>query len=263
MDRSDRNAFLMIIIILVVCIVSLVVVLVVSWRITGPAFRGIFSGTARYIHLQNLNYNFSVPKPTIVDEVIAEVEEEKDEVILAHDTASRSYDYNFKIPARSVDESTFHIQDAILSDAQLGLLETGQIANLGTRFNLEIPRIAVDSPVYQGLDAEELLKQGFWVYPSSGLLGQGEVVMLCHRRYFFPDDHRSCWYLDHVLKGDSMFVDVDGTKLEYEVDDVRIFEAEDPEIYNIDRNSDRIRIITCTPLYSDTHRLVVYAKRKI
>ncbi len=176
------------------------------------------------------------------------------------------YNYNFYVPAAPPSKENIQelqsIPDAIITDAQLAGYGSSQDQNAGSAgFGIRIPKIGVDSPVVQGLGANDLLEQGFWVHPNSGQLGKGLVTMLCHRRYFGPYDPRSCWFLDRLEKGDEIQMGYEGKDLIYEVVGVNEYEGSNPLIYNFSETDDYIKIVTCTPLYSNQNRLVVLAKR--
>ncbi|MCA9387041.1 hypothetical protein KC669_03330 [Candidatus Dojkabacteria bacterium] len=62
MDKQNRNTFILLIVVFIVCIVALVAVLTISWRIVGGSVTSAVNSVARYIQLQNLDYNFKVPE---------------------------------------------------------------------------------------------------------------------------------------------------------------------------------------------------------
>ncbi|MCA9380853.1 hypothetical protein KC678_01170 [Candidatus Dojkabacteria bacterium] len=62
MDKQNRNTFILLIVVFIVCIVALVAVLTISWRLVGGSVTSAVSSVARYIQLQNLDYNFKVPE---------------------------------------------------------------------------------------------------------------------------------------------------------------------------------------------------------
>lgn len=178
--------------------------------------------------------------------------------------AQTAYNYNFGVPeyeSSEIDVAAIQsFPDAIIEDATLAGYGQGDGV---TQVNLQIriPKIGVNSPVVQGLGADDLLEQGFWVHPGSFELGEGEVTMLCHRRFFGPYDPRSCWFLDSMSKGDEILLDLYDLTLEYRVVGVNVFNGDDPLIYTFSPDRDYIKLVTCTPLYSNEQRLVVLAER--
>lgn len=273
--KNNRSVFLMVALVVIVCVAALVVISSFAWRIIERPVNRVISEISKVIRVNTTDYNFAIPtvnaseqptpneqQPTTNDEPDPISLEDSFNASVKDVVADKAYNYNFRVPRRddSVDASQFRIRDAILDDA----LVASFASNLGdaqTKIKIQIPSIGVDSPAWQGLGAEDLLLKGFWVYPSSTNPGVGEIAMLCHRRYFGPNDPRTCWYLDKVQKEDPIYMMYEETVLEYRVTDVIVLEANDPEIYNLSATEDSIRIVTCTPLYSDTHRLVVKAER--
>jgi LPXTG-site transpeptidase (sortase) family protein len=211
----------------------------------------------------------STQTPQTNEPIPAEPQNEEPEVqpIPTINVAKLTLNYNFAIPAareNPITKSEFiGFSDAILDDALLAEFGNSggdnEIAQPDLR--IRIPKISIDSPVYQGLGADHLLKLGFWIYPGSYGLGEGEVVMLCHRRYWGPYHPHSCWFLDKVAVGDEIFMNYNGQDLTYRIAGVNVFDAQDPLIYTISEKGDYIKIVTCTPLYSNKQRLVVLAER--
>jgi LPXTG-site transpeptidase (sortase) family protein len=285
-NKEDRTTAIILITVIIVCVISLIAVSTIIWSIIKSPLKQITGDFGREIKLQTLDYNFKLADYTDQDEKAEEKpaeepkkeekkkDEKKEEQPAKEEKAEqeepkREYDYNFTIPAKPATAILSPIEianlqgfpDAILDDATLASSTNWQ-STPQTNLRIRIPKIGIDGPVLQGQDAANLLNQGFWIYPGSYTLGKGEVVMLCHRRHFGPYDPRSCWFLDHVGINDEIFMDFNGNTLKYRVVGVNMFEANDPLIYSISPSDDYIKVVTCGPLYSNTHRLAVLAKRE-
>lgn len=299
MSKQDRNTAFTIIIVLVVCTLSLVVVGASLWRIIGPGLEAALVFVGLKVKVSTSNYNFVVPardevaqnnpspapqpqpapQPTpapnpqpnpVPPPVSAGSDEDLSYVYPTLDPYAEpnpfkivpaNYSYNFPVPPRQEtgeDSSLGIFQDAILTDAQLAGYGQGQGVNSDLFF--EVPKIGIKSPVWQGLGSEALLKKGFWVYPGSHPLGQGEMVLLCHRRYFGPYDPRTCWNLDKIVVGDSMAIRKGQQTLNYTVISTAVVDPESAAVYTISDTENFLKIVTCTPLYSNAKRLVVVAK---
>jgi LPXTG-site transpeptidase (sortase) family protein len=288
MDKEARNTFLIIAIVLIASTVSLVVIFNLIWDILQRPVDSVITTVSDIVDRSiEIDYNFEVPEinnelAEQVDEEPQEEEEEPEPVaeetplqdekptedieIVAKNPEinARVIDYNFTIPelpeSEKEPEGFKSIPDAIVDDAKLAeALYAGNPAQVN--FNIQIPKIGINSPVLQGRGSDELLTKGFWVHPGSHTLGEGEVVMLCHRRYFGPYDPRSCWFLDKLQKGDEIFINYSDVQLTYKVVGINVFDGDDPLIYSISDEDDYIKISTCTPLYSNAQRLVVLAER--
>ena len=126
---------------------------------------------------------------------------------------------------------------------------------------IKINSIGVSSPIVQGPDGDAALDQGMWLYPTS--YEKKEKILLCHRRYFGLHNPKTCWYMDRVKLGDIIEVsDKNGTVYKYRIVSQSVREGADLSVYRAS-NDDVIKVITCTPLGSSSHRLVTIASRVI
>lgn len=267
MKKEDRNTAIIILVVLVVCTVSLVAIGSSLWNIVSPAVNAVLNFVGINIRLATVDYNFSLATNQTPAVIASSTTSQASPTTTSSATPvipAASYNYNFPIPALGeVSGSEIAItglEDAILTDAQLAGYGSGTDTPQ-TELILEIPKIQVTSPVFQGLGGDDLLKRGFWVYPTSSSPGKGELIVLCHRRYFGPYDPRSCWNLDKITPGDE--INLRGslnTQVKYRVIAVNVFPAADPNIYRASDTDNYLRIVTCTPLYSNANRLVVLAE---
>lgn len=272
MKKEDRNTAIIIIVVLVVCTVSLVAIGSSLWNIISPGVNAALNFIGINIRLATVDYNFSIATNSQVTTTSSESTSSSSSASTTSESTSSSapsvvpasYSYNFPVPTAAAvgtgSSAVAGLRDAILTDAQLaGYGSTNETPQ--TELIVEIPKIQVVSPVFQGLGGDDLLDRGFWVYPTSKALGKGEIILLCHRRYFGPYDPRSCWNLDKVSAGDEIFVRGSlNTTLKYKVIATNVFEANDPLIYTTSDTDNYLKIVTCTPLYSNANRLVVLAE---
>jgi LPXTG-site transpeptidase (sortase) family protein len=269
-DRRDRNLIFFMGGVLLVCIIALVAVVNSIISTFAPIVNDISRLISSLTVVQTTDYNFPVEEKNIDVKTTSEnndikleenttVKIEEKPLVAVEDT-----DYNFFVPEiSSVEYDREFFPDAILDDAKLLALADLNENVFPANISIYIPKIKVASPVLQGFNSEELLNQGFWISPTSHVLGKGEVVLLCHRRHFGPNDPRSCWYLDNLSQNDEIILRVDTKELKYSVVGINTFDAEDPLIYSLSKDDDLIKIVTCTPLYSNAQRLVVLAKRQV
>jgi len=297
MNKEQQSTFIMIATILIVSIITFIAIFNIIWGIVAEPLNSAISSISYFVRTQNGDYNFNIPASsnnqnseiliiednqpigTVVENIVEEqqsspiinnINADNTNLSTADDSNSDTIaladieiNYDFVIPRINTNNAAVNFQsfsDAILTDAVLAGYGSGSDT---PQVNLQIiiPKIGINSAVLQGLGADDLLERGFWSYPGSNELGKGEVVMLCHRRFFGPYDPRSCWFLDKMTKGDEIIMKYAGNDLRYEVVGVNVFDAEDPLIYSISDSEDYIKLVTCTPLYSNIQRLVVLAKR--
>lgn len=273
MKREDRNTALIIIAVLIVCTISLVAIAGSLFNIFAPVVNGALEFVGWNVKLANVNYNFTVPKlaantttstsTTTTTPTVTTTSSADSILYTTNRIIPANYSYNFPIPPKPRDDSdpaTVGFEDAILQDAELAGYGKGKDV-VALDMIIQIPKIHVNSPVVQGLGSKDLLHKGFWIYPSSKPIGQGEVIMLCHRRYFGPYDPRSCWNLDKLGKGDQIYLKAGKNKtLTYRVISTNVFDGGDETIYITSDSENYLKLVTCTPLYSSAQRLVVLAK---
>jgi sortase A len=129
-------------------------------------------------------------------------------------------------------------------------LEDGQAIG-----RIRIPSIGVDMVVVQGTD-EGALMNGPGHYPATPLPGaHGTVGIAGHRTtYLAPFRH-----LDGVHAGDRISVRMPYGTFAYRVERTRIVPSD--ALWITDRvGYDRLVLSACHPLYSATHRIVVFAR---
>ena len=122
---------------------------------------------------------------------------------------------------------------------------------------MRINKIGVYLPVAEGADLATL-KFSLGHMPETAPLGNiGNAVVAGHRSHSFGSFFNR---LDEVEVGDTIEVQVKGgDSYTYEVYETLIVEPDDLSVL---RNSSKHRVltlITCTPLYTSTHRLIVHA----
>ena len=125
---------------------------------------------------------------------------------------------------------------------------------------IEIPVIDVHLPIYHYSDEKSLLKGCGHIFGSSLPVGgeSSHAVITAHRGLpaaeLFSD-------LDQVRKGDRFFLKVLDQTLAYEVDRIEVVEPSDTRSLAIERGSDYVTLVTCTPYGVNTDRLLVRGKR--
>lgn len=121
---------------------------------------------------------------------------------------------------------------------------------------LRIPAIDVDLPVFHGTD-EDVLARGVGHFYGSGLpVGGSGVhsVLTAHSGYvnarLFDD-------LDQVKIGDEFTITVLGDVLTYRVDQIDTVLPDESELLRQVPGADYVTLVTCTPRYVNSHRLLV------
>lgn len=120
---------------------------------------------------------------------------------------------------------------------------------------IRIPRIGASYVVIKGTDTSDLQK-GPGIYPQTPFPGApGTVAIAGHRTtYLAPFRH-----VDDLRRGDAINVSMPYAQLTYRVQGTRIV---DPSDIGVIRRVgyDRLVLTACHPLYSASHRIVVFAR---
>lgn len=282
LSREDQNTFLMIAIILIISIIALIAVASGIWALIKEPVNSIITSLRETIQLNQVyDYNFEIPDEALAQNQNNVQQDLNNQTSNANkknnqgdtDTIASELEvnYNFQIPEKKNTTNQTNTQNskpqtfksyeaAILTTDELERIQNGEDIGMPD-LRVQISKINVNSQILQGLNSDEVLKNGFWVAPISNTLGKGEVLLFCHRTYFGASDPRGCWFLDRLSTNDEIIIHFYNDTLKYRVTGVNVFNADDPSLYQLDENRDLIKIITFTPRDTGAQRLVVLAKR--
>lgn len=125
---------------------------------------------------------------------------------------------------------------------------------------VDIPKIDVHLPIYQGTEEPQLQAgAGWWIgtsLPTGG--ADTHCVLTAHnglvKAKMFTD-------LDKLEVGDTFSLTILDRTLTYEVDQILVTEPEDLSHLTIVEGEDLVTLYTCTPYGVNTHRLLVRGRR--
>lgn len=121
---------------------------------------------------------------------------------------------------------------------------------------IQIDKIDVKLPVAEGADLATL-KFALGHMPETADLGSiGNSVIAGHRSHSFGTFFNR---LDEVEVGDEIKVKANGKEYVYEVYETLIVEPDDLSVLRGSSSHRVLTLITCTPMYTSTHRLIVHA----
>jgi sortase A len=124
------------------------------------------------------------------------------------------------------------------------------------RNRLLISKAKVDMPLFAGSDVRVLSKGG-WIFPNTSTPDQGgNTVIFGHRVRYLPPVSNTFYSLDAVNVGDTFVLTWNGVAYQYRVITTKVIEPTDLSVLAQDHRS-LVTIITCTPLFSTSQRLVV------
>lgn len=128
--------------------------------------------------------------------------------------------------------------------------------NTGMMGTIQIPKISISLPIYQGTEDQELQAgAGWWIGSSLPTGGKNtHCVLTGHngliRAKMFTD-------IDQLEYGDKFTLTVLDRTMTYEVDKIIIIEPEDQEPLKIVPGEDRVSLYTCYPYGINNQRLIV------
>ena len=146
-----------------------------------------------------------------------------------------------------------------LLQARFGSLPVVQQRTVPDGHRLLIPTIGVNVQIVEGQNESALDRGGVWRIPSTSTPVSGSnTVISGHRWKYLPPSSISLYLLDKVQDGDPIMILWDKKVFTYRV---RGREIVTPDRTDILHGTDQptLTIFTCTPLFSTSHRLVLYA----
>lgn len=136
--------------------------------------------------------------------------------------------------------------------------------------SITINRINVQAPVIYGLQSVEewvfqkALEDGVVHYPNTARPGEpGNAVVFGHSsgQVWAPGAYKSVFaHLDKLQRGDKIFLDYQGIRYVYEVSGSSIVPPTEISVLNPTPDP-TLTLITCTPVGTNTNRLIVTAKQ--
>ncbi|MBJ8205008.1 class C sortase [Bacillus cereus] len=162
---------------------------------------------------------------------------------------------------KNVQNSTQTFADPFAEKEKTGGKSYADALNIGDVMGyVEIPKIKVKLPIYQGT-SEEVLGRGVGHLDKSSLPVGGagtHTVLTGHRglpsAILFTD-------LDKMKESDVFYIHSLGKILAYQVDQIKVVLPSETEDLLIVNNQDYATLLTCTPYGVNTHRLLVRGHR--
>ncbi|KFJ07743.1 sortase [Bifidobacterium thermophilum] len=170
-----------------------------------------------------------------------------------------AHDYNNRLshsPQSQLGGTDDAIDNGTLYKTYLSLLDTDN----GIMGSVRVPSISVDLPIYHGTSDRVLANGAGHLYGTSLPVGgtSTHAVITGHRGL---TDAEMFTRLNEMRKGDTMYLEVLGETLAYQVDAIWIINPDDTSLLRITPGEDRLTLMTCTPYGVNTQRLLVSGHR--
>jgi len=153
------------------------------------------------------------------------------------------------VPDNGVNQS----EDQSLTDKNGAVINNNTAAETNL---LIIPKIGVKIPIVEGT-TESALNKGAWRLPETSTPDKGSnTVITGHRWKYRPPSEKTFYLLNKLMIGDTFKITWDGKDYNYKVIGVSIVQPTDVWVLNPTQKS-IVTLITCTPLFSTSKRLIV------
>lgn len=141
-----------------------------------------------------------------------------------------------------------------LPQEKLNSVKKPQITTLGI---LDIEKINVHLPILDGSTPDKL-KVGAGKLNGTSDIGEiGNTAISAHRSHKYGLNFNR---LDEVELGDPITITTQQDVFTYEVFNIQIVEPDDISVLNKSQTDSILTLITCHPLYTASHRLIVQAR---
>lgn len=122
---------------------------------------------------------------------------------------------------------------------------------------IQIKKIKVNEPIVAGVSKANL-RVGIGHVPGTAAPGQdGNCALAGHRNYAFKKLFNR---LDELKVGDEVRITTKKEELTYKVTDTKVVTPDDVSVLKGSKDKSIITLITCTPKYVASHRLIVTAE---
>ncbi|EJR14275.1 class C sortase [Bacillus paranthracis] len=185
------------------------------------------------------------------DEAIKRLEQEE---IDRKEMEAREYNKKVQNTTQTFSDP-FHEKSDEEKSSYVDMLNIGDVMGY-----VEIPKINVNLPIYQGT-TEEVLSRGVGQLNESSLPVGGEnthTVLTGHRGL---PSALMFTHLDKIEKKDIFYIHTLDKVLAYQVDQIKVVLPNETEDLLVVQGQDYATLITCTPYGVNTHRLLVRGHR--
>jgi sortase A len=121
---------------------------------------------------------------------------------------------------------------------------------------IRLPTLGRHYAIVQGTDTDSLRK-GPGHYPETSFPGMGGTVAIAGHRTTYLAPFRT---IDSLHKGDPIVLDMPYGKFTYSVELTRVVLPTETSVVNRVPGAERLVLSACHPLYSASHRIVVFAR---
>ena len=221
--------------------------LTVPWEISewdvSLSEDGVSSETSEDFELLNLVFE---------EELDEDVDENEDEILLNFNMNEEEQSADSEsVQAEETDEAGPGEENP--SSGNAGKKKKSKLEAIG---RIEIPKIDVNIPILEGTSKKNLKVGAGHITGTSKPGSIGNTALAAHRSHTYG---RMFHRLDEVEIGDIIKITTSDGTFEYTVYKIHVVEPDDVSVLYRSKDERVLTLITCTPLYIASHRLVVHA----
>lgn len=146
------------------------------------------------------------------------------------------------------------------SDIARGIISKSKFENGYMLGYVDIPKINIKLPIYEGT-SDEVLKKGVGVIDGTSIPIGGESTHSVLSAHTGLTTQKLFTDIDQLKEGDFFYINIFGERLAYKVDEINIVKPNDTSKINISPNKDYVTLLTCYPYGINTERLLVRGER--
>lgn len=122
---------------------------------------------------------------------------------------------------------------------------------------IQIKKIKLKEPIVEGVGKDNLHAGIGHIPGTAGLGGPGNCALAGHRNYAFKKFFRR---LDELEAGDEVIISTKDEEFTYTVTGKSVVKPDDVSVLGGSMDKNVLTLITCTPVYVASHRLIVTAE---
>lgn len=170
----------------------------------------------------------------------------------------KAVEYNQELLEQSCSITGFTISSAPTPDNSV--LDGLDVSGDGTLGTIEIPTLEILLPIYYGTQSNSLTN-GVGVVEGSSLPVGGEGTHSVIAGHSGLASSRLFSDIEQLEVGDFFYIQILGTELAYQVDQITVVLPDDVSNIAIEPDKDYVTLLTCTPYGINSHRLLVRGER--
>ena len=160
-------------------------------------------------------------------------------------------------------EKDIHVDVSLKEDEKVEAPSHLNVLDIGDKIGfIKIPKIDVNLPIYHGT-SDKVLKSGVGHLETSSLPVGGKGTHAVLAGHTGLANGKIFDNIDKLEIGDIFYIIVLNKSLQYRVNNIVTVTPDDAKSIKVDTEKDYVTLVTCTPKFINSHRLLVRGERVI